>query len=111
MNKNHTNASDENHKPSNFVSITKIYSKYTEEKWFLLVYKIFAVVCLSSNINAHIVLQVIKLITKQKVKMIGNGFAAIAVNYGIIHRGFYRNGHQIGLVVEKTGSVVIHDMI
>ena len=113
FNKNH-NASDENHKPPNFMSIMKISSKYVEEKWFLLVYKIFAVVCLSSNIDAHVALQVIELITKQKVKMKGkmlNGFAAIGVNYGIIHRRFYRNGHQTGLVVEKTGSVVIHDMI
>ena len=114
MNETHTNASDKNHKPSNFISIRKISSKYVEEKWFLFVYKIFAVVCLSSNIDAHVALQVIELITKQKVKMIGkmlNGFAAIAVNYGIIHHGFYRNDHQTGLVVEKTGSVVIHDMI
>ena len=94
--------------------IRKISSKYIEEKWFLLVYKILAVVCLSSNIDAQVALQVIKLITKQKVKMMGkmlNGFAAIAVNYGIIHRAFYRNGHRTSLALEKTGSVVMHDMI
>ena len=94
--------------------IRKISSKYIEEKWFLLVYKIFVLVCLDSNIDAHVALQVIKLITKQKVKMMGkmlNGFAAIAVNYGIIHRVFYRNGHRTSLPLEKTGSVVLHDMM
>ena len=114
LNKNHTNASDENHKPLIFKCIRKISSEYTEEKWFLLVYKIFAVVCLNSNIDAYVTLQVIKLTTKQKVKMMGkmlNGFAAIARNYGIIHRVFYRNGHRTSLALEKTGSVMIHDMI
>ena len=83
-----------------------------------MVQKTFAVVCLSSNINAHVALQVIKLITKQKVKTMGKmltiqhlEFAAIAVNYGIIHRAFYRYGHRTSLALEKTGSVVMHDII
>ena len=57
--------------------IRKISSKYIEEKWFLLVYKILAVVCLSSNIDAQVALQVIKLITKQKVKMMGEDIESI----------------------------------
>ena len=66
-------------------------SFYIEEKWFLLVYKILAVICLSRNIDAHVALQVIKLITKQKVKVMGkmlNGFAAITLKYGNIYRAF-----------------------
>ena len=94
--------------------IKKFSSKKIEEKLFLLVCKIFAVVCLSGNIDAHIALKVTELITKQKVKMMGkilNGFAAIAVNYGVIYCVFYRNGHQTSLALEKTGSVVIHEMM
>ena len=40
-----------------------------------------------------------------------NAFAEIAVNYGIIYRAFYRNGHRTSLVLKKTGSVVMHHMM
>ena len=62
-----------------------------------------------SNIDAHIALNMIKMVTKQRVKMMGkmlNGFAAINVN---LYHVFCRNCYQTSLALEKTGSVVMHD--